>query len=113
MKLKNEAYDGLKFIALVILPAAGALYFALAGLWGFPAPEQVVGTITAFDTFLGVFLHASSNAYNASGDKYSGTVHISPQDENGLHEVKISDFPAEAKDLIGKQEVHLKVQNHS
>lgn len=60
----NKVYDVLKFIALVLLPAAGTLYFALAGIWGFPYGEQIVGTITAVDTFLGVILGISTAQYN-------------------------------------------------
>lgn len=64
MKLNNAAYDVLKWIAQYLLPAVGTLYFALAGIWGFPYGEQIVGTITALDTFLGVILGLSSAAYN-------------------------------------------------
>nr|DAJ79337.1 MAG TPA: holin [Caudoviricetes sp.] len=64
MKLDNKTYDILKWIALYLLPALGTLYFALAGIWGFPYGEQVVGTITAIDTFLGVILGISSANYN-------------------------------------------------
>ena len=60
---KNKTYDVLKYIAQVVLPALGTLYFALAGIWGLPYGEQVVGTITAIDTFLGALLHVSSNTY--------------------------------------------------
>ena len=49
MKLSNKVYDILKWIAMYLLPAAGTLYFALAGIWGFPYGEQIVGTITAVD----------------------------------------------------------------
>lgn len=62
--MSNKVYDVLKFIALVLLPAIGTLYFALAGIWGFPYAEQIVGTITAIDTFLGVVLGISTSAYN-------------------------------------------------
>ena len=44
--------------------ASGGGYFALAGIWGLPYGEQVVGTITAIDTFLGVLLGISSANYN-------------------------------------------------
>ena len=62
--LKNKTYDILKWAAMYLLPAIGTLYFALAGIWGFPYGEQIVGTITAIDTFLGVILGISSSAYN-------------------------------------------------
>lgn len=61
--LSNKQYDILKWVALVLLPALGTLYFALAGIWGFPFGEQIVGTITAIDTFLGVILGISSANY--------------------------------------------------
>lgn len=51
-------------IPKVCLPAIATLYFALAGIWGFPYGEEVVGTITAVDTFLGVLLGISSAQYN-------------------------------------------------
>lgn len=60
----NRVYDILKWIAQYLLPAAGTLYFALAGIWGFPYGEEIVGTITAVDTFLGVLLGISSAQYN-------------------------------------------------
>ena len=64
MKLSNKAYDVLKWIAMYLLPALGTLYFALAGIWNFPFGEQVVVTITAVDTFLGVLLGISSAQYH-------------------------------------------------
>lgn len=64
MKLSNKAYDILKWIAQYFLPAIGTLYFALSGIWGLPYGEQIVGTITAIDTFLGVVLGISSMNYN-------------------------------------------------
>ena len=64
MKLSNKVYDVLKWIAMYLLPALGTLYFALAGIWGFPYGEEVVGTLTAIDTFLGVILGLSSAEYN-------------------------------------------------
>lgn len=61
--MSNNLYDKLKWIAQILLPALGTLYFALAGIWGFPYGEQIVGTITALDTFLGVVLGISTLNY--------------------------------------------------
>ena len=63
MNLSNKVYDVLKYITQIIIPALATLYFALAGIWGFPYGEQVVGTLTAIDTFLGVCLGISSYNY--------------------------------------------------
>lgn len=61
--MSNKVYDVLKWIALVVLPAIATLYMALAGVWGFPYGEEVVGTITAVDAFLGALLGISSSQY--------------------------------------------------
>lgn len=63
MKISDKTYDTLKWVALLLLPALGTLYFALAGIWGLPYGEQIVGTITAVDTFLGAILKISTNTY--------------------------------------------------
>ena len=63
MKMSNKVYDALKWVAMYLLPAAGTLYFALSGIWGFPYGEEIVGTITAVDTFIGVILGISNSQY--------------------------------------------------
>ena len=60
--MTNEMYDILKYIAQIVLPAVGTLYFALASIWGLPYAEEILGTITAIDTFLGVdFTNSPAN----------------------------------------------------
>ena len=66
--MSNKVYDTLKWIAMYLLPALGTLYFAIAGIWGLPYGEQIVGTITAVDTFLGVILGISTAQYNKRVD---------------------------------------------
>ena len=66
--MSNKVYNVLKWIAMLFLPALGTLYFALAGIWGLPYGEQIVGTITAIDTFLGVILGISTVQYNKRVD---------------------------------------------
>ena len=64
MKMSNKIYDVLKWIAQIGLPALATLYSALAGIWGLPYGEQIVGTIVAVDTCLGIVLGISSSKYN-------------------------------------------------
>lgn len=66
--LSNYAYDILKRIAQYVLPALGTLYFAIASIWGLPYGEEVVGTITAVDAFLGAILGISTYQYNKEED---------------------------------------------
>lgn len=63
MKMSNKTYDVLKWIAMIVLPAAGTLYFALAAIWGLPYAEEIMGTVAAVDTFLGAILGVSSMQY--------------------------------------------------
>lgn len=65
--MSNKTYDKLKFVAQILLPAFGTLYFALASIWGFPYGEEIVGTITAVDAFLGAVLGISTIEYNKGG----------------------------------------------
>lgn len=72
MKLTNKTYDVLKWIAQILLPAAGTLYFALSKIWGFPYATEVVGTISAIDIFLGALLGISTSQYNKSLEDQTG-----------------------------------------
>lgn len=102
MTLKDETYDILKWIARYLLPAAGTLYFALSSIWGFPYGEQVVGTITAIVTFLGVILGISTSNY--SGD---GTLLIDTHDpEKDIYRL---DFGDNLDELSSKKKVTLLV----
>lgn len=65
--MSNKLYNILKFSALVLLPALGTLYSALAIIWKLPYGTEVVSTIIAIDTFLGAVLHISTVSYNKKG----------------------------------------------
>ena len=61
--MNSKTYDVLKFIAQIALPALGTLYLGLSQIWGFPYGEQVIGTITVVDAFLGTILKIDSDNY--------------------------------------------------
>ena len=67
--LSNKVYAILKWIAQIVLPALGALYFGLSSIWGLPYGEEVVGTIAVVDTFLGALLGISTAQYNKAQQK--------------------------------------------
>ena len=64
MKISNKLYDILKWLVIIVLPAAGTLYTALSTVWGWPYSNEIVTTITAVDTFLGAVLCISTATYN-------------------------------------------------
>ena len=61
--MSNKVYDVLKWIAMVLLPALATAYFGLAGIFGWPYGEEVLGAISVVDTFLGALLGISSAQY--------------------------------------------------
>lgn len=72
--LGDKSYQALKQSATLILPAIGALYFALAQIWHLPKAEEVVGSVAAVNTFVGVLLGVSTRSYNNSETKYAGKI---------------------------------------
>lgn len=106
MVLSNKAYDILKWIALYLLPAIGTLYFTLSGLWNLPYGEQVVGTITALDTFVAVIIGISSVNYKGDGTLLIDT--SNPEKDIYRYEV---DTPLE--DLPQRKKIVLTVDGHA
>ena len=68
MTFTNSVYNFMRNLAQLYLPAAGTLYFGLAGIWGLPYAQQIVGTVVAVDTFLGVVLKISEKTYTPPTD---------------------------------------------
>lgn len=105
----NKLYDVLKFLALIAFPAMGTLYFTLAGIWSLPGAEQVVGTIVAVDTFLGVVLQISATQFNAATAK--GTIlAFDNADKSGKsYSLEFEKHPEE--ELEGKQRAVFEIKH--
>lgn len=101
--MTNKTYDILKWVAQIVLPALGTLYFALAGLWGFPYGEQIVGTIMAVDAFLGTILKISSNGYSGDGELIVDT----SDPLKDVYSISIPDYP---EVLASKDKILLSVR---
>lgn len=67
MKLSDRWYQILKYTSLIFLPACGALYFALAEIWGLPYGQQIIGTISAISAFIGALIGISTHNYYKDG----------------------------------------------
>lgn len=108
--LGDSAYNRLKQSTTVIIPAVGALYFALAQIWGLPKAEEVVGTLAALNTFLGLVLGISTRSYNRSDTKYAGIIEV--EDTPDVKNLNIILNEA-TKPLETQQEVVFRVDNSS
>lgn len=100
-------YAKMKFVALMLLPGLTTLYFTLGNIWDFPSVEQVIGTLTAFDTFLGVMIGVASNTYNKSDARFAGDIVLSTgADGSKLYSLELNGDP---EDLDTMKEVTFKV----
>lgn len=68
MKIPNEVYDVLKYIALVALPALLALYGVIGATCHIPYTQEVLTIGAAVDTCLGTLLGISTYNYNKEGE---------------------------------------------
>lgn len=68
MKLSDTAYNVLKWVIALVLPAAAVLYGTIGPDWGWFNPELVVKTITAFQLFLGTIFGISCYQYAKDGE---------------------------------------------
>jgi hypothetical protein len=92
--LSNKLYDFLRFIAQILLPAAGTAYAAIAALWGWGAVTQVVGTIVAIDTLLGVVVSYLKAKYDGSDAAFDGVIQAVHEDGVKTYNMVLNSDPA-------------------
>ena len=64
MKLSNKAFDVLKWVAILFLPALAILIRTVFAIWKIPFGEEISNTIVALQVFLGAILGVSTLNYN-------------------------------------------------
>ena len=68
MKLNNKAYDTLKWISMILLPATATFIGAVGSYVGWNATDTVVYILVAFNTFMGTLLGISNLQYHSDKD---------------------------------------------
>ena len=63
MKLNNTLYAILKWSCMVAIPALAVAYHGLAGIWGFPFPEEISMTANIICTLIGALIGISTAEY--------------------------------------------------
>lgn len=58
--LHDKAYQALKWVGLIVLPALATLLGAVGTAWGWPHLTAIVTTVTAIGTFVGALVGASN-----------------------------------------------------
>ncbi len=85
--ISDRLYDGLKTGVQLAIPASATFYFTMASIWGLPAANEVVGSLAALATFLGVFLKVSNKSYEASDAEYGGVINVTTDGEGNKQAV--------------------------
>lgn len=104
--LGDVSYNIVKKSATIVLPALGALYFALAQIWGLPKAEEVIGSIAAVNTFLGVVVQVSKKSYYASGAQYAGEIQVREEGEKKVANLVVDGDP---EDILLMKEATFKI----
>lgn len=107
MLIPSKYYNVLKWLTLIFLPAVNTAIFTLGQVWGFDNVAQIVGTIAAINTLLGVSIGISTAQYNASDEKYDGTIDPVFANQQTSDAALALDSPASG--LLNQKEVLLKV----
>lgn len=58
--LPNRAYDVLKWLALIVLPAIGVLVQTLGPVWGWPHVDAIVTTLNTLGILAGALIGVSA-----------------------------------------------------
>lgn len=106
LKISNATYDALRQGVQFWLPATATFYFTISQIWNLEYGEEVVGTIAALTTLLGVFLGISRSSYYKSDTPYDGSLIVGDEQLQKLA-VDLS-----YKDLSTRDNITLKVDKN-
>jgi hypothetical protein len=106
----NRAYDILKYVAQVFLPAVALFYIAIAPLWGLPKQEEVAGTVVALDLLLGTLLGISNKQYQNSDARFDGRIRIEPGEYEDTSNIG---FSLDPDALATKKEIQVKIDRRT
>lgn len=104
MKLSNETYDNLKWVAQIGLPAFAAFVGTVCTILKLPHGTEIVSLLVAVDTFLGALLKTSSDEYQGDGQLIVDT----SDPLKDIYSIAIDDYPEK---LAEKDTVVLKVSH--
>lgn len=62
--LSNRAYDILKWVSILLMPALATLIGVVGKVWGMPNVDAWVTTINAVGIFIGAIIGVSTSNYN-------------------------------------------------
>lgn len=108
MNLSNKAYNVIKYMITIFLPAAGALYWSLWQIWDFPKIGNVNGTINALIAFGGLLIGYSTRKYNQTVNAPDGDLVVTHDPDSGEKYLGLGVNTSVAA-MTAKQQVRLNV----
>lgn len=97
--MTKRTYDFLMRLALVYLPAVGALYFGIDLFRDLPAVQVVVGVIVVLDTLLGFLLESWKKANIGADRKYDGVLDLNPDNPGFRVDLTLEEI-TEKRDIL-------------
>lgn len=64
--LPDSVYQVLKWLVVIVIPAAATLYVGLALVWGWPYADEIAKTASLICAFIGALIGVSQIGYNKS-----------------------------------------------
>lgn len=68
-KLSDSAYNIMKWLCLIALPAIATCYGVISSVWGLPYGKEITTTITAIATMIGAMIGISHVNYYDKEEK--------------------------------------------
>ena len=62
--MSNKAFDALRLIGEIIIPAVATFYAAVGAIWGWPYCDGITGTLAAVTVLIGAIVNGLRKLYN-------------------------------------------------
>lgn len=62
--MSNKAFDALRLVGEIIIPAVATFYAAVGAIWGWPYIEGITGTLAAVTVLIGAIVNGLRRLYN-------------------------------------------------
>ena len=82
MKISDNTYDILKWVALACLPALEALVLTVGKIWSIPYYSEIGATLAAIGIFIAALIGVTSSNYYADGDVYDDNIEETEESED-------------------------------
>lgn len=109
--MPNDAYNNLKWIGMIVLPAFAVGYWLLGEVVEWPRIKEVVGIAVLLSLKINSFVWWSSKKYYASEERFDGYI-VLEEDPGGIKKVNMVVEGDPETLLLIKDEITFQVKRH-